>query len=84
MAKDSFDDNAFSQLATSESGKPTNAFVLSSRNYASDQIMRCMASIMFHATIGTEFNSALLSMSYILKNPNKFMNTPVAFSMSIM
>ena len=65
-------------------GRPVNFFVLKARNYASDQVMRCMASIMFHATIGKEFKDALLTMNYILKHPDKFMNASVAFSLSLM
>jgi hypothetical protein len=61
-----------------------NYFVLKARNYASDQVMRCMASIMFHATIGKEFKDALLSMNYILKHPDKFLNASFAFSLPLM
>ena len=43
-----------------------------------------MASMMFHATVGKEFRDALLTMSYILKHPHKFLNSSVAFSMSLM
>jgi len=38
---------------------PVNTFILHSKDYASDQIMRIMASLMFHATVGKEFKDAL-------------------------
>ena len=72
MSADMINDNVLGSITAATSGKPLNPFVLSSRNYASDQVMRCMASIMFHATIGKEFRDAMLSMNYILKHPNKF------------
>ena len=46
--------------------------------------MRIAASLMFHATVGKEFRDGLLTMNYIIKHPHKFLNSTVAFSMSLM
>jgi len=66
---DMLDENLLGKIA---SGSDGNAFVLSSKDYASDQVVRIMASLMFHATVGKEFKDAITTMGYILKHPKKF------------
>ena len=86
MLGDLIADDVFGNISpsASSSGQSINKFILGSSDYASDQIVRIMASMMYHATVGKEFRDGLLAMNYTIKHPHKFLNAHVAFSLSLM